>query len=33
MMKSVMPWAVRDGEPEVTIDEREQERLNGRNLE
>lgn len=33
MTKSVMPWAVRGGEPEVTVDQREQEGLNGRDLE
>lgn len=33
MMRSVMPQAVRDGEPGVVTGQRKQERLNGRNLE
>lgn len=33
LMKGVVRCAVRDGEPQATVDQREQERLNRRNLE
>jgi hypothetical protein len=32
MMRSMIPRAVSDGKPQVIIDQREQGRLNGRNL-